>query len=160
MRINVALTLRFLLISDRDFAGAKGLDVDFGAYLLPAALVFGASASPGTYEKGLFCETVELVERVAEFAERGANPVRVVDDINARLAHMACIYAIKPDVRARTVRFEKNLAANRSTYSIYQVQVTAHGVEKTEIGDIAWTFSPPLTMYTLRAAAPTHTVSH
>ena len=134
--------------------------MDFGALLLPAALVFGAPESPGTYEKGLFCETVELVERVAAFAERGANPVRVVDDINTRLSHTACIYAIKPDVRARTVRFEKNLGANHDTYSIYQVQVTAHGVQKTEIGDIEWTFSPPLTMYTLRAAAPTQTVSH
>ena len=134
--------------------------MDFGALLLPAALVFGAPASPGTYEKGLFCESVALIERVAELAGRGANPVRVVDDINARLAHSACIYATKADVRARTVRFEKNIAANHASYSIYQVQVTAHGVQKTEIGDIEWTFSPPLTMYTLRAAAPTQTVSH
>ena len=134
--------------------------MDFGAYLLPAALVFGAPVSPGSYEKGLFCESVALIERVAELAERGANPVRVVDDINARLARTACIYATKTEVRARTVKFERNLAANHATYSIYQVQVTAHGVQKTEIGDIAWTFSPPLTMYTLRAAAPTHTVSH
>jgi hypothetical protein len=134
--------------------------VDFGALLLPAALVFGAPASPGTYEKGLFCETVELIERVAALAERGANPTRVVTDLNTRLARTACIYAAKPEVCARTVRFEKNLAANHSTYSIYQVQVTAHGMQKTEIGDIAWTFSPPLTMYTLRAAAPAQTVSH
>ena len=134
--------------------------MDFGAYLLPAALVFGAPVSAGTYEKGLFCESLELVERVAGLAERGANPVRVVADINARLAHSACIYATKTDVRTRTVRFEKNVAANQTTYSIYQVQVTAHGVQKTEIGDIEWTFSPPLTMYTLRAAAPTQTVSH
>ena len=134
--------------------------MDFGVLLLPAALVFGAPESPGTYEKGLFCETVELVERVAALTDRGANPTRVVTDINARLAHTACIYALKPDVRARTVRFERNLAANDSTYSIYQVQVTAHGVQKTEIGDIEWTFSPPLTMYTLRAAAPARTVSH
>jgi hypothetical protein len=134
--------------------------VDFGALLLPAALVFGAPESPGTYEKGLFCETVALVERVAALAERGANPTRVITDINARLSHTACIYATKADVRARTVRFERNLAANDNTYSIYQVQVTAHGVQKTEIGDIEWTFSPPLTMYTLRAAAPARTVSH
>jgi len=134
--------------------------VDFGALLLPAALVFGAPESPGSYEKGLFCETVALVERVAALAERGANPTRVVTDINTRLANTACIYATKPDVRTRTVRFEKNLAANHDTYSIYQVQVTAHGVQKTEIGDIEWTFSPPLTMYTLRAAAPAKTVSH
>ena len=60
---------------------------------------------------------------------------------------------LKPDVRARTVRFEKAIAANRSDYAIYQVQVTAHGIEKTEIGDIAWTYPQPLTMYTLRAAA-------
>ena len=134
--------------------------MDFGAYLLPAALVFGAPESAGTYEKGLFCESVALIERVAELAERGANPMRVVDDVNARLAHTACIYATKADVRARTVRFERNIAANQTSYSIYQVQVTAHGVQKTEIGDIEWIFSPPLTMYTLRAAAPTHTVSH
>ena len=31
-----------------------------GAYLLQAALVFGAPDSLGTYEKGLFCESVEL----------------------------------------------------------------------------------------------------
>jgi len=134
--------------------------VDFGALLLPAALVFGAPESPGTYEKGLFCETVELVERVAALAERGANPTRVVTDINARLAHSACIYALKPEVRARTVRLEKNIAANHEIYAVYQVQVTAHGVQKTEVGDIIWTFSPPLTMYTLRAAAPAKTVSH
>ena len=134
--------------------------MDFGALVLPAALVFGAPESAGTYQKGLFCETVELVERVAALADRGANPTRVVTDINARLAHTACIYALKPDVRARTVRFERNLAANDNTYAIYQVQVTAHGVQKTEIGDIEWTFSPPLTMYTLRAAAPARTVSH
>ncbi|MGB9369254.1 MAG: hypothetical protein WCE79_24910 [Xanthobacteraceae bacterium] len=134
--------------------------MDFGALLLPAALVFGAPESPGNYEKGLFCETVELIERVAALAERGANPTRIVADLNARLAHTACIYATKADVRARTVRFEKNIAANHDTYSIYQVQVTAHGTQKTEIGDITWTFSPPLTMYTLRAAAPAQTVSH
>ena len=134
--------------------------MDFGSLLLPAALVFGAPVSPGTYEKGLFCETVELVERVAALAERGANPTRVVADLNARLTHTACIYALKPEVRARTVRFERNLAANHDTYAIYQVQVTAHGVQKTEIGDIEWTLSPPLTMYTLRAAAPAKTVSN
>ena len=134
--------------------------MDFGALVLPAALVFGAPVSPGSYEKGLFCGSLALVERVVELAERGANPLRVVDDINARLSHTACIYATKADVRARTVRFERNIGANHTTYSIYQVQVTAHGTQKTEIGNIEWTFSPPRTMYTLRAAAPTHTVSH
>ena len=136
------------------------MDFGVGAYLLPAALVFGAPASPGTYERGLFCESLELVERVAGLAERGANPTRVVADINARLAHTACIYTTKREVRARTIRFERTLAANHSTYAIYQVQVTANGVQKTEIGDIEWTFEPPLTMYTLRAAPPAQTVSH
>ena len=136
------------------------MDLEVGAYLLQAALVFGAPDSLGKYEKGLFCESVELVERVAEFAERRADPVRVVADINARLGHTACIYTLKPEVRARTVRFEKIIAANRSDYAIYQVQVTAHGISRTEIGDIAWTFSQPMTMYTLRAAAPARTVSH
>ena len=131
-----------------------------GTYLLPVALVFGAPTSPGTHEQGLFCETVALVERVAELADRGANPVRVVTDINARLGHTACLYATKPDVRARTVQFEKSIAVARGTYAIYQVQVTAYGMQKTEIGDIEWTLSRPWTMYTLRAAPPAQTVSH
>ena len=136
------------------------MDLEVGAYLLQAALVFGAPSSPGTYEKGLFCETVDLVERVVALADRGANPVRVVADINARLGHIACIYATRPEVRARTVRREKNIAANHSAYAIYQVQVTSHGIEKTEIGDIAWTYPQPLTMYTLRAAPPAQTVGN
>jgi hypothetical protein len=136
------------------------LDLGVGAYLLQAALVFGAPDSLGKYEKGLFCESVELVERVAALAERRADPVRIVADINARLGHTACIYTLKPEVRARTVRFEKTIAANQSDYAIYQVQVTAHGITRTEIGDLAWTFSQPVTMYTLRAAAPARTVSH
>ena len=136
------------------------MDLQFGAYLLPAALVFGAPSSPGTYEKGLFCESVALVERVVTLADRGANPVRVVADINARLGHAACVYAIEPTVRARTTKFEKNIAANHSTYSIYQVQVTAYPREKTEIGDIEWPYSQPPTMYVLREAAPARTVAH
>jgi hypothetical protein len=136
------------------------LDLEVGAYLLQAALVFGAPDSLGKYEKGLFCESVELVERVAGLAERRADPVHVVTDINARLGHTACIFTLKPEVRARTVRFEKIIAANDSDYAIYQVQVTAHGIARTEIGDIVWTYSQPLTMYTLRAAAPPRTVSH
>ena len=136
------------------------MDLEVGAYLLQAALVFGAPDSLGKYEKGLFCESVALVERVAGLAERQADPVRVVTDINARLGHTACIYTLKPEVRARTVRFEKIIAANHSDYAIYQVQVTANGIAKTEIGDIVWTYSQPLTMYTLRAAAPPRTVSH
>ena len=136
------------------------MDFDVGALVLQAALVFGAPDSPGTFEKGLYCESVELVERVAELAERRADPVRIVADINERSGHTACIFTLKREVRARTVRFEKAIEANHSDYAIYQVQVTAHGFTKTEIGDFIWTFSSPLTMYTLRAAAPPRTVSH
>ncbi len=136
------------------------MDLGVGAYLLQAALVFGAPDSLGTFEKGLFCESISLVERVVELADRRADPVRIVADVNARLGHSACIYVTKPEVRARTVRFEKNVAANHTAYAIYQVQVTSRGIEKTEIGDIAWTYPQPLTMYTLRAAAPARTVSH
>jgi hypothetical protein len=136
------------------------LNLEVGAYLLQAALVFGAPESLGSYEKGLFCESVALVERVADLAERRADPRKVVADINVRLGHMACIYTLSSEVRARTVRFEKTIAANHTDYAIYQVQVTAHGIEKTEIGDVAWTYSQPLTMYTLRPAAPARTVSH
>ena len=128
--------------------------------MLQAALVFGAPESLGNYEKGLFCDSIALIERVAALAERNANPFRVVSDINARLGRMACIYTQKADVRARTVRFEKTIEANRTDYAIYQVQVTAHGFSKTEVGDIAWTYSQPITMYTLRSAAPPRTVSH
>jgi D-serine deaminase-like pyridoxal phosphate-dependent protein len=131
-----------------------------GAYLLPVALVLGAPASQGTHEQGLFCETVELVERVAEFADRGANPLRVVADVNARLGRTACLYAIKPDVRARTVQFEKSVAVRHGTYAIYQVQVTSFGAQKTEIGEIEWMLPRPRTMYTVRAASPAQTVSH
>ena len=144
----------------RSREGAWDLDLEVGALVLQAALVFGAPHSPGTFEKGLFCESIALVERVAALAERRADPFGIVADINARVGHTACIYTLKPDVRARTVRFERSIEANSSDYAIYQVQVTARGIGKTEIGEIMWTFSPPLTMYTLRAAAPPRTVSH
>jgi hypothetical protein len=131
-----------------------------GAYLLPVALVLGAPASQGTHEQGLFCETVELVERVAALADRGANPLRVVTDMNTRLGRTACLYATRPDVRARTVQFEKSIAVTHGTYAIYQVQMTTYGMQKTEIGEIEWTLPQPRTMYTLRAALPAQTVSH
>ena len=136
------------------------MDAQIAALLVPAALVLGAPATLGTHEQGLFCESAELVERVVEFAERGADPIRVTADINARLGHAACIFADKPEVRARTVHFEKTIAANHSTYAIYQVEVTACGSQKTEIGDLEWMLPQPRIMYTLRAAPPAQTVSH
>ena len=57
------------------------MDFGVGAYLLQAALVFGAPESLGSYEKGLFCESVALVERVADLAERRADPRKIVADI-------------------------------------------------------------------------------
>jgi len=83
-----------------NFAGAKGLTRGFRGLSAPRRAGVRRAGEPGTYEKGLFCDSVALIERVAELVERGANPVRAVDDINARLAHTACIYATKADVRA------------------------------------------------------------
>ena len=127
--------------------------------VLQAALVFGAPDSLGSYQHGLFCESIALIERVASLAERDADPFRVVSDINKRLGRTACIFTLKHDVRARTVRFAKTIAANHSDYAIFEVQVTAHGFDKTEIGDLAWTLPHPLTMYTVRPAAPSLSAS-
>jgi hypothetical protein len=48
-------------------------------------------------------------------AERRADPVRVVADINARLGHHRLHLHAEAEVRARTVRFEKSIAANTAT---------------------------------------------
>ena len=129
------------------------MDFHFGALIAPAALLLGAPENAGTFEKGLFCETVALVERVASLAERGADPVKAVADLNRKLDRRACIYAVETDVRAETVGFERTLTANKTEYAIYQVRVTAFGHQMTEVGDFSWKLSHPLTMYTLRAAA-------
>ena len=63
-------------------------------------------------------------------------------------------------MRARTVRIEKIIAANRSHYPIYQVQLTANGIAKTDIRDNDWNKTQPLTNYTLRAHAPHRTDRH
>jgi len=105
-------------------------------------------------------QLLKLLPAVNPIHHLQGSPFRVVTDINHRLGHSACIFTLTADVRTRTVRFEKVIEAKRNDYAIYQVQVTAHGFEKTEIGDIAWTFSQPVTMYTLRAAAPPLSASH
>jgi hypothetical protein len=126
------------------------LDLTFGALLVPAALVLGAPGNPATLEKGLFCESKQLVQMVVAQADRGGDPQRLVRDINIRLGHRACLYAIESDVQTYTLRYEGDVAANQTVYSIYQVQVTAFGREKTEVGTIYWTLPRPLIMYTLR----------
>jgi hypothetical protein len=134
--------------------------VDFGALVLPAALVFGAPASPGTYDKGLFCETVELVEEVVHSVDRGARTRRVIAEINGRFDRVACVYLLEPAARGQLVRLEKTIETNEKRYSIYEVRLISLGTMRTEVGDIEWTFSLPITMYTLRQADPARTVAH
>jgi len=126
------------------------MDLTIGALVVPAALVLGAPANPVTLEKGLFCESKELVQMVVAQADRGGDPQRVVRDINIRLGHRACLYATESDVQTYILRYEGDVSANQSVYSIYQVQVTAFGRQKTEVGTIYWTLPRPLIMYTLR----------
>ena len=134
--------------------------MDFGTLLVPAALLLGAPVSLGHYEKGLFCDRSELVERVVERADRGLDPREAVAQINATLDREACLYTSQPNVRARTVKFEHNVAANHTVYSIYRVDVTAFGWEQTEIGTFAWNLPQPVTMYVLRAARPDQLYDH
>jgi hypothetical protein len=132
--------------------------VDFGALLLPAALVFGAPESLGTYQKGLFCESVQLIEHVAALAERGANPFRVVEDFNERARRRVCVYADEPEVRGNLVRVVKVIMAAGKHYSIYQTEVSSLGMVTTEVGAIEWRFSAPIIMYTLRVTDPIQAV--
>jgi hypothetical protein len=141
------------------------VDLQLAAYVLPAALALGAPADfgprdLGPREKGLFCESVALVEHMVALADRGGDTDRAIAEINRGLDRRACIYVTRAQVRARTVRFERNIAANHTQYGIYQVQVTAIINPGTEIGDFTWTFSQPLTMYTIREAAPGQHASH
>jgi hypothetical protein len=136
------------------------LDATFAALVLPAALVLGSPAEIGSYERGLFCESPGLIELVVELTDRGGDPARTVHDINKTLAHRACIYATNADVRALTVGFERNIAANNSVYAIYRVDFTALGRTRTEIGNLVWSLPRPLTMYTLREARPDQHADH
>ena len=45
-----------------------------------------------------------------------------------------------------------SIAANNTTYAIYQVYISAVGHQTTEIGNLAWKFSRPVMMYSLREA--------
>ncbi len=134
--------------------------MDFGTLLVPAALLLAAPDDLGTYQRGLFCETPAFVVEVVEHADRGSDPARAVADINRSVEHNACRYSFQADVRARTVKFERNVAANHTVYSIYRVEVTAFAPEHTEIGNLIWKLSSPVPMYTLRAATPEHLYEH
>ena len=45
-----------------------------------------------------------------------------------------------------------SIAANSTTYGIYEVYISAVGHQTTEIGNLSWKFSRPMVMYTLREA--------
>jgi hypothetical protein len=136
------------------------LDLEVGAYLLQAALVFGAPGSPDSIQKGLFCESAELVEHVVSFAEQNPNVLRLVADINARTGRNVCIYAIWPSVLARTIGLRKQVDGSSATYGIYEVLVTSRGMSVADTEDVEWMFILPKTMYTVRRQAPPQSASH
>jgi hypothetical protein len=136
------------------------LDLQLAAYVLPAALALGAPADLGPHAKGLFCDSVALVESMVALADRGGDAGKAVVEINRELDRRACIFVTRSQVHARTVRFERTIAANHTLYAIYQVQVTALIHPGTEIGNLTWAFSAPLTMYTVREARPEQSIGH
>ena len=129
--------------------------------LVPAALVLGQPANPphATYERGLFCDSVDLVVSIVEAADRGGDPHKVVSDINRSLARKACFYTTSVDVLMEVGEFQRLIAANNTTYGIYEVYISAVGHETTEIGGLAWKYSHPMVMYSLREAPAVHSLS-
>jgi len=66
------------------------MGASLGSLLLPAALFFGEpNNDPAAYERGLFCDTVELVKTVVELVDHGADPQKTVREIDARLDRTA-----------------------------------------------------------------------
>jgi hypothetical protein len=123
------------------------------ALLIPAALFLGEPGSPHTsYERGLFCDSVERVAAIVEIADRGGDPFKAVSDLNRALARKACLYTTNVDVLMAIGEFQRAIAANGTTYGIYEVYISAVGHQTTEIGDLSWKFSRPVVMYTLREA--------
>jgi hypothetical protein len=122
--------------------------------LVPAALFLGEpSGMPhATYERGLFCDSAELVASIVQIADRGGDPYQAVNDLNRTFDRNACFYTTNVDVLMEVGRFQRTIAANSTTYGIYQVYISAVGHQMTEIGDLAWKFSHPVVMYTLREA--------
>jgi hypothetical protein len=136
------------------------LDVGLGTLLLPAALMFGAPDAAGSYEKGLFCESVKLIEFVVELVDHGNDAGRTVQQLNRSLSRKACYFSTAPLLRARTVKFERNIGASHAIYSIYRVEVTALAPVKTEVGNLVWPLAQPKVMYTLREARPEYLRDH
>jgi hypothetical protein len=106
----------------------------------------------GSYQRGLFCDRIELVASIVGIADKGGDPRKAVSDINRDLDRRACFYTIDVDVLANVVKFERSIAAQNTTFGIYRVSVSGIGHQKTEIGELVWKFSAPLVMYTLREA--------
>jgi hypothetical protein len=122
--------------------------------LIPAALSLGAPANVphATYERGLFCDSVELVASIVQIADRGGDPHKAVNDLNRTLDRKACFYTANVDVLMEVGLFQRSIAANSTTYGIYEVYISAVGHQTTEIGNLSWKFSRPVVMYTLREA--------
>jgi hypothetical protein len=130
------------------------MESSIASLLVPAALFFGEPASHphATYERGLFCDRVESVASIVKIADRGGDPYQAVTDLNRVLDRKACFYTTDIDVLMEVGRFQQTIAANSTTYGIYQVYISAVGHQMTEIGNLAWKFSHPVVMYTLREA--------
>jgi hypothetical protein len=138
------------------------------ALLIPAALFLGGPGNPhATYERGLFCDSIDLVASIVQTADRGGDPTKALNDLNRTLDRKACFYTNDVEVLMEVGPFQRLIAANNTTYGIYQVYISAIGHQTTEIGNLAWKFSRPVMMYTLReapgrelptpeAAAPSH----
>jgi hypothetical protein len=122
--------------------------------LIPAALFLGNPVNDphATYERGLFCDSVELVASIVQIADRGGDPYKAVNDLNRTLDRRACFYTTNVDVLMEVGQFQQSIAANSTTYGIYEAYISALGHQTTEIGDLAWKFSRPVVMYTLREA--------
>jgi hypothetical protein len=129
--------------------------------LIPAALFLGepANVPHATYERGLFCDSVELVASIVGIADRGGDPHKAVNDVNRALDRKACFYTTNVDVLMEVGQFQRTVAANSTTYGIYQVYISAVGHQTTEIGNLSWKFSRPMVMYTLREAPADDPVS-
>jgi len=123
------------------------------ALLIPAALFLGGPGNPhATYERGLFCDSIEHVASIVQIADRGGDPVKAVSELNRTIDHKACFYTTDVEVLMEVGPFQRLIAANNTTYAIYQVYISAVGHQTTEIGNLAWKFSRPVMMYSLREA--------
>jgi hypothetical protein len=141
---------------------AKRMGPSIQSLLIPIALFYGepVNAPHASYERGLFCDSVELVASIVEIADKGVPPRQAVSEVNRSVDRNACLYTDDVDVLAEVVKLERRIAANQTTYGIYRVSVSGFGQQRTEIGNVAWKFSQPLVMYTLRAAPAADTAEH